>query len=201
MDFSHNPVDNILWVPVDRIYANDYNPNNVALTELVLLYVSIDHDGYTMPIVTLHDPERAGGSEFIGYAAGGPPYRPRTLVGGYVIVDGFHRSTIIRRYKDIYERNAGHLPIAVIKKSINDRMASTVRHNRARGKHSVGGMANMVMTMLQNGWGDARICSELGLEKEELTRLKHVTGYAKLYKDANYSRAMETPAQIKARLK
>jgi ParB-like chromosome segregation protein Spo0J len=119
----------------------------------------------------------------------------------FVIVDGFHRYTIMKRYPDIYAKNHGLLPVVVIDKPLNDRMASTVRHNRARGKHSIQGMGNLVMQMLSNGWRDSRICGELGLEKEELARLKHITGYAKMFKDAQYSRARETPRQIEVRLK
>jgi hypothetical protein len=178
-DLSHNPVAAVRWVPVDKIFANDWNPNSVASTELQLLYLSIKHDGYTMPIVTIRDEAR----------------------DCWVIVDGFHRYSVMKRYKDIYEKNHGLLPVVVIDKPLNDRMASTVRHNRARGKHSIQGMGSLVMQMLANGWRDGRICGELGLEKEELARLKHITGYAKLYKDAEYSRALETPRQIEVRLK
>lgn len=178
MDFSHNPVDNVRWIPIEKIYANDYNPNAVALAEMRLLYTSIKHDGYTMPIVCFYDPEH----------------------DRYIIVDGFHRYSIMKRFRDIYEANHGHLPVAVIKKSLNDRMASTIRHNRARGKHSVDGMGKLVTDMLTNGWPDERICAELGLEKEELVRLKHVTGYAKFFKGHTYSRAKISAKQIEEAL-
>ncbi len=177
-DMSHNPVDAVRWIPLEKVFANDYNPNAVALMEMKLLYTSIKHDGYTMPIVTMYDP--AGDR--------------------YVIVDGFHRYSVMKRYKDIYERNHGLLPVVVIDKPINDRMASTVRHNRARGKHSVSGMSSIVVQMLNNGWSDARICDEMGLEKEELIRLKHVTGYAKFFANGQYSRAVESDRQIEERL-
>lgn len=175
---SHNPVSRVQWVPIEKVYANDYNPNAVALMEMRLLYVSIRHDGYTQPVVTVYDRE----------------------YDRYVIVDGFHRYSIMKRYRDIYEKNHGLLPIVVIDKPLNDRMASTIRHNRARGKHSVDGMGSMVVQLLNNGWDDARICGELGLEKEELIRLKHVTGYAKFFLGAEYSRATETAKQIEVRL-
>jgi ParB-like chromosome segregation protein Spo0J len=178
-DVSHNPVSRVLWVPIDKVWANDWNPNVVAAVELELLYVSILHDGYTQPIVTIYDEAR----------------------DRYTIVDGFHRYTVMKRYRDIYERNHGLLPVVVLDKPLNDRMASTIRHNRARGKHSIGGMGDLVMRLLQGGWSDARVCAELGLEREELVRLKHITGYAKLYANAEYSRAHETPRQIEARLK
>lgn len=174
---SHNPVSRVRWVPIAQVFANDYNPNAVALTELHLLYLSIKHDGFTMPIVTYQVKDR------------------------YVIVDGFHRYQIMKRFRDIYEKNHGLLPIVVIDKPLNDRIASTVRHNRARGKHSIDGMGALVVQMLNNGWDDARVCGELGLEKEELLRLKHVTGYAKFFLGAEYSRATETSKQIEVRLK
>lgn len=168
------PVDHVRWVPLEKVRANDYNPNSVAKTEMRLLCVSIEHDGYTQPIVTIHDDSR----------------------DEYVIVDGFHRYYVMKTTPDIYERCHGLLPIVVINKSINDRMASTVRHNRARGKHSVTGMSSMVFEMLDNGWEDADICNELGMEPEELLRLKHVTGFSKLFQNAEYNRAWMTKNQI-----
>lgn len=172
-------VDNVIRVPIEKVFANDYNPNAVAKQEMKLLYISIKHDGYTMPVVTIYDKEN----------------------DRYIIVDGFHRYSVMKMYKDIYEENDGLLPIVVISQNINDRMASTVRHNRARGKHSIDGMGNIVMNMLKNGWDDKRICFELGLEKEELIRLKHITGYAKFFENSSYSQAMETDKQIEERLK
>ncbi len=142
-----------------------------------LLYLSIKSDGLTQPIVTFYDSER----------------------DKYIIVDGFHRYTTIRTNADIRESTEGKAPIVVIDKDINDRMGSTVRHNRARGKHSVAGMSSMVFTMLQNGMSDADICNELGMEVEEVIRLKHITGFSKLFKDAEYTRAWETDKQIKIR--
>lgn len=171
------PIEFVRWVPLDMVQANDYNPNSVAKNEMRLLYVSISHDGYTQPVVTYWDEE----------------------LGKYVIVDGFHRYTIMRTNKDIYDLNDGLLPIVVIDKDINDRMASTVRHNRARGKHSVAGMGQIVFNMLQNGASDQEICAEVGLEAEELARLKYVTGFAKLFADTEYGQAWETDKQIKAR--
>lgn len=132
----------------------------------------------TQPIVTIFDPER----------------------DMFVIVDGFHRYFTALSNADILARNKGLLPIVVIDKGMNDRMASTVRHNRARGKHSVKGMASMVFQMLENGWSDAEICAELGMEPEEIIRIKAVTGFAKLFQDASYKQAWETRRQIKVRL-
>ena len=169
-----HPVSHVLWVDIDQVQPNDYNPNSVAGVEMGLLYTSIKHDGYTQPIVTIHDEES----------------------GKYVIVDGFHRYFTCKNNIDIQEATGGKVPIVVIRKDINERMAATVRHNRARGKHSVGGMSNMVFQMLENGWGDAEICNHLGMSPDELLRLKHITGFSKLFADAEYSKAWTTKRQI-----
>jgi ParB-like chromosome segregation protein Spo0J len=169
------PVDMIHWVPIERVSPNDYNPNSVANKEMQLLYTSIKNDGYTQPVVTIYDDE----------------------LDKYVIIDGFHRYFTCKNNKDISDRNYGRLPIVVLNKSINDRMASTVRHNRARGKHSVTGMSSMVFKMLDNGWEDSAICNELGMEPEELLRLKHITGFSKLFEDTEYKRSWVTKNQIK----
>jgi ParB-like chromosome segregation protein Spo0J len=174
---KEQPVNLVRWIPIEKVHANDYNPNSVAKNEMRLLYVSISHDGYTQPVVTVYDEEK----------------------DEYVIVDGFHRYTTMRLNKDIYDLNNGLLPVVVIQKSINDRMASTVRHNRARGKHSVSGMASMVFQMLENGWTDEAICAELGVEADELVRLKHVTGFSKLFENVEYRRSWETKRQIQLR--
>lgn len=171
------PIDRVRWVPVEKVFANDYNPNSVATNEMRLLHTSISHDGYTQPVVTIYDAE----------------------ADRYVIVDGFHRYTIMRRYSDIRETTGGMLPIVVISKSIAERMASTVRHNRARGKHSVAGMANIVFGMLDNGVSDSEICKALGLESEELVRLKHVTGFSKLFENVDYKLAWETKRMLQLR--
>ena len=172
---KHNPVDLVRWVPYTQVQANDYNPNQVAKNEMGLLHTSISHDGYTQPVVTVYDEK----------------------LDKYVIVDGFHRYSVMRHYEDIRRKNKGLLPVVVIEKDINDRMASTIRHNRARGKHSVQGMSNIVFEMLENGWSDAEIIKELGMEEEELIRLKHITGFSKLFENAEYSRAWETKNQLK----
>lgn len=178
-DYAEMPVNNVKWVPVERVQANDYNPNSVASNELKLLHTSISHDGYTQPIVTIYDSE----------------------LDKYVIIDGFHRYFTCRSNADIQELTKGRVPIVVLEKSINDRMASTVRHNRARGKHSVNGMANLVFNMLDNGWEDADICNELGMEPDELYRLKHMTGFAKLFEDVEYHQAWETRKQLQLKKK
>lgn len=171
---SSQPIDRVKWVSIDKVEPNDYNPNSVAKVEMGLLYKSIKHDGYTQPVVTIFDPEKKK----------------------YIIVDGFHRYFICRHQKDIQDRNHGLLPIVVIKKDINDRMAATIRHNRARGEHSVTGMSNMVFEMLHNGWTDEQICNQLGMEPEEILKLKHITGFSKLFENIEYQRAWETKKMI-----
>lgn len=171
---ADQPIDRVRWIPINQVQANDYNPNSVAVNEMRLLYTSIHHDGFTQPVVTIYD----------------------DTLKKYIIVDGFHRYTVMRSNPDILERTGGCLPCVVLKKDINDRMASTVRHNRARGKHSVSGMANMVFKMLDNGWDDPDICAEVGLTIDELVRLKHVTGFSKLFENVEYSRAWKTRRQI-----
>ena len=175
-DLPHkHPVGNVLWVDVEDVEPNDYNPNSVASQEMGLLYTSIKHDGYTQPVVTVRDEEK----------------------GKYIIVDGFHRYFICKNNEDIRESTGGKLPIVVLNKGINDRMAATVRHNRARGAHSIQGMSSMVFEMLDNGWGDAEICNHLGMEPDELLRLKHITGFSKLFKDAEYNKAWVSKNQIR----
>jgi len=163
------------WVKIDKVLANDYNPNLVAKNEMGLLYHSIKNDGYTQPVVTIYDKK----------------------LKKYIIVDGFHRHLVMKTFKDIYDSTGGMLPIVVIKKDIKDRMASTIRHNRARGKHALAGMGDIVFKLLDSGWDDVRICKELGLEAEELIRLKHVTGFSKLFADVEYQKSWTTKNQIK----
>lgn len=172
--FEGHPVDRVKWVPVDMVEANDYNPNSVAGREMALLHTSIKHDGYTQPIVTVWDEGREK----------------------FVIVDGFHRYFVCKNNEDVLDSTNGRLPIVVLDKMINDRMASTVRHNRARGSHSVDGMSSMVFAMLDNGWKDEDICNHLGMEADELLRLKHVTGFSKLFEDAEYNKAWTTKHQL-----
>lgn len=169
------PIDLVKWIPVDMVEPNDYNPNSVAKVEMGLLYKSIKHDGYTQPIVTIFDDKKQK----------------------YIIVDGFHRYFTCKSNKDIYERNKGYLPCVVIEKDINERMAATVRHNRARGEHSVSGMSNMVFEMLENGWSDEEICNHLGMEPEEILKLKHITGFSKLFENVEYNKSWQTVRQIK----
>lgn len=162
-----SPVYNVIAVPVDKIQANNYNPNSVAPPEMKLLYDSIKNDGYTMPIVCYYDDAQ----------------------DMYIIVDGFHRYRIMLEYPDIYEREHGMLPVTVIDKSIDQRMASTIRHNRARGSHDVELMSNIVKDLHDLGRSDAWISKHLGMDKDEILRLKQITGLSALFKDINFGKA------------
>ena len=160
-----SPVYNIRRVPIDKIQANAYNPNSVAPPEMKLLYNSILEDGYTMPIVCyyLEDQDK------------------------YEIVDGFHRYTTMLQHKDIYDREGGCLPVSIIDKPISDRMASTIRHNRARGSHDIGLMTNIVSELVESGMSDAWILRNIGMDADELLRLKQISGLASLFKDREFS--------------
>lgn len=164
-----SPVYGIKPVPIDKIQANTYNPNHVAPPEMKLLYESIKNDGYTMPIVCyyLEDEDK------------------------YEIVDGYHRYTVMLTHKDIYEREQGLLPVSVIDKPMSDRMASTIRHNRARGEHSIELMTNIVAELSKSGMSDAWIMKNIGMDAEELLRLKQLSGLQELFKDKDFSKSWE----------
>lgn len=162
-----SPVYQVIAVPIDKVKTNTYNPNKVAPPEMRLLYESIREDGYTMPIVCYYDKE-----EEI-----------------YVIVDGFHRYRVMLDHPDIYEREGGMLPVSVIDKPIDQRMASTVRHNRARGTHNVELMSSIVKELHELGRSDAWIGKHLGMDKDEILRLKQITGLAALFKDVKFGKA------------
>jgi ParB-like chromosome segregation protein Spo0J len=164
-----SPVYNIIKVPVDKLRANEYNPNRVAPPEMKLLYESIKEDGYTMPIVCYYHKDD----------------------DVYEIVDGFHRYGIMLKHKDIYEREGGCLPVSVIDKPISERMASTIRHNRARGTHNIDLMSNIVAELVEMGKSDAWIARHLGMDIDEILRLKQITGLAALFADQDYSMAWE----------
>jgi len=168
------PVDFVKWINIDNIQANDYNPNSVASKEMGLLYTSIKQDGYTQPIVTIADKN----------------------IKKHIIVDGFHRYFTGKKMPDIQKKIMGCLPIVTIEKNINDRMASTIRHNRARGVHAITGMSTMVFEMLKNGWKDEDICNELGMDSEELLKLKHITGFSKLFENVEFKKAWKTTEMI-----
>ena len=162
-----SPAYEVISVPIEKIKPNTYNPNTVAPPEMKLLYESIKTDGYTMPIVCYYS----------------------KLKDVYVIVDGFHRYRIMLEYRDIYERERGMLPVSVIDKPIDQRMASTIRHNRARGSHDVDLMSNIVRELHELGRSDAWICKHLGMDRDEILRLKQITGLAALFKDVNFGKA------------
>ena len=171
-----SPVYGILAVPFEKIKPNTYNPNVMAPPELKLLYDSILEDGYTMPIVCYHDREN----------------------DQYIIVDGFHRYRVMKEYPDIYEREGGMLPVSVIDKPLANRMASTIRHNRARGSHDVDLMSNIVRDLHDIGRSDAWISRHLGMDKDEILRLKQITGLAALFREADFGQAwqpVEVPEQ------
>lgn len=149
-------------VPIDKVVANNYNPNKVAKPEMELLYKSIAEDGLTMPVVTFYDEK----------------------LDKFVIVDGFHRYTVVKEYfkSDV-------IAISVIDKDIRQRMASTVRHNRARGVHKVDLQAEMVVDLLKKGWDENEISKELGMDLEEVLRLKQQTGIAEVFKNKKFSKS------------
>ena len=159
-----SPVYQVIPVPIEKIQPNTYNPNTVAPPEMKLLYESIKIDGYTMPIVCYYNKES----------------------DTYIIVDGFHRYRIMKENADIYEREKGMLPVTVINKSIDQRMASTIRHNRARGSHDVDLMSNIVKELHELGRSDAWISRHLGMDRDEILRLKQITGLASLFKDIKF---------------
>lgn len=164
-----SPVYKVIAVPVEKIQANAYNPNIVAPPETKLLYQSIKEDGYTMPIVCYYLPDQ----------------------DRYEIVDGFHRYRVILDHKDIYDRESGKLPVVVIDKDLSNRMASTIRHNRARGCHSIEIMTSIVAELVKSGKSDAWILKNIGMDAEELLRLKQLSGIAELFKNKDFGHAWE----------
>lgn len=168
--FKGEPVDCVIWVPADQVEANDYNPNSVAPPEMKLLEISITEDGYTQPIV----------------AWGKNDY--------YEVVDGFHRNRVGKESKPVQERIHGYLPITLInegREDRGDRIAATIRHNRARGKHQIAAMSDIVLDLSRRNWSDAKIGRELGMEPDEVLRLKQITGLAELFSDVEFSEAWE----------
>lgn len=169
-----SPVYNVIRVPVDKIQANSYNPNAVAPPEMKLLELSIWEDGFTMPVVCYYLPDE----------------------DKYEIVDGYHRYTTLKTSERIFEREEGHLPVVVIEKDLSNRMASTIRHNRARGVHSVELMSNIVSDLVTAGMSDGWILRHIGMDKDELLRLKQITGIAALFKDGEFSEAWKQTEPI-----
>ena len=159
-----HPVSSVKWVPAEKVFANDYNPNTVAPPEMKLLKISIESDGFTQPIVVWeHD-------------------------GNYEVVDGFHRHLVGKQL------GLTHLPVVVIngdRTDKNDRIASTIRHNRARGKHQVVGMSEIVQELSRRNWSETKIGRELGMEPDEVLRLKQIGGLAEMFADKEFSEAWE----------
>lgn len=168
--FANEPVDFVQWVKEELVIANDYNPNTVAPPEMELLHTSIQEDGYTQPIVVYqHD-------------------------GIYEVVDGFHRNRVGKEYKDIHDRIHGYLPVTIINDDRHekaDRIASTIRHNRARGKHRVEAMSDIVIELKRRNWSDTKIAKELGMDADEVLRLTQITGLAEMFADKDFSEAWE----------
>jgi ParB-like chromosome segregation protein Spo0J len=164
-----SPVYDVRAVPIEKVKANDYNPNAVAPPEMALLEVSIWEDGYTQPIVTYYDKDN----------------------DAYIVVDGFHRYLTIKNSERIRQREKGLLPVVVIDKAIGDRMASTIRHNRARGTHNIELMSVIVAELVEMGKGDRWICEHIGMSVDELLRLKQITGLAALFANRDFSDSWE----------
>lgn len=164
-----SPVYNVKAVPIEKIRANSYNPNAVAPPEMKLLELSIWEDGYTMPIVCYYIPES----------------------DTYEIVDGFHRYTVMLTSKRIRDREGGMMPVVTIDKPLSNRMASTIRHNRARGAHSIELMSNIVAELTKSGMSDAWILKNIGMDADELLRLKQISGLAELFRNKEFSKSEE----------
>lgn len=173
--FAAEPVDFVKWVPQIEVRANDYNPNSVAPPEMELLRVSIMEDGYTQPIVSNYETDH------------------------YEVVDGFHRNRVGKECADVSARIKGYLPVVQIRSSqvdITDRMASTIRHNRARGKHRVEAMSEIVIELKRRNWSDDKIAKNLGMEPDEILRLCQISGLSEIFKDQDFSAAWDVEGQV-----
>ena len=168
--FKHEPIDFVEWVEKEEVQANDYNPNSVAPPEMELLKTSILADGYTQPIVTNQENEKR------------------------VVIDGFHRNRVGKECSEVTERVFGYLPIVQIRAEqvdVTDRMASTIRHNRARGKHRVEAMSDIVIELKKRNWSDEKIAKNLGMEPDEVLRLCQISGIADLFADSDFSQSWD----------
>lgn len=164
------PVDCVIWVPNTDVMANDYNPNSVAPPEMKLLEISINEDGYTQPIVTFKNENIRE------------------------VVDGFHRNRVGKECESVKTRVHGYLPVVTInteRADKGDRIAATIRHNRARGKHSIDGMANIVLELRRRNWSEEKIGRNLGMDPDEVLRLSQITGLAEMFADKEFSEAWE----------
>jgi ParB-like chromosome segregation protein Spo0J len=169
--FKNEPVDFVEWIKNDLVHQNDYNPNSVAPPEMELLRLSISEDGYTQPIVSMLNND--GLSE---------------------VIDGFHRHRVGKECSDIKSRVHGYLPLVRIRESQEnktDRMASTIRHNRARGKHKVEAMSDIVIELSRRNWSDEKIAKNLGMDPDEVLRLKQISGLAEMFSDEDFSEAWD----------
>ena len=162
------PVDCVKWIPADKVKANEYNPNRVASAEMKLLHTSIKLDGYTQPIVAY-----------------------KLDNGEYEVVDGFHRNRVGKEYKDINKRIHGYLPIVVLNKPLDERIGSTIRHNRARGTHQIRSMSEIVLDLAKAGWTDEEICKKIGMELDEVIKLKQITGLKEAFQNHEFSKSWE----------
>jgi len=173
--FSREPVDCIEWVHTDGITANDYNPNSVAPPEMELLKLSILEDGYTQPIVSW------------------------SKDGVREVVDGFHRNRVGRECMEVRQRIRGYLPLTTIntdRQDRGDRIASTIRHNRARGKHAVTAMSDIVIELKRRNWSDEKIARELGMDQDEILRLCQISGLAELFTDQEFSKSWDVEGSV-----
>lgn len=169
--FASEPVDFVRWVKSPMVHSNDYNPNSVAPPEMELLRLSIQADGYTQPIVSMADPD-----------------------GRFEVIDGFHRHRVGKECADIQGRIHGYLPLVQIRESQQDktdRMASTIRHNRARGKHKVEAMSEIVIELKRRNWSDEKIAKNLGMEPDEILRLCQISGLSELFQDQEFSKSWD----------
>jgi len=167
--FKTEPVDCVLWVKNDSVQANDYNPNSVAPPEMELLRLSISNDGYTQPIVSMANQD-----------------------GTREVIDGFHRNRVGKECEDIQSRVHGYLPVVTIRESQSDknnRVASTIRHNRARGKHRVESMSEIVVDLKRRNWSDKKISKELGMDSDEVLRLSQISGLVEMFADKDFTNA------------
>jgi hypothetical protein len=173
--FKNEPVDYVKWVKCDEVVANDYNPNKVAPPEMELLEISIMNDGYTQPVVTFPNNDKIE------------------------VVDGFHRTRVSKESKIVKQRVFGYTPTVIIRKEQsdkNDRIASTIRHNRARGKHQVDAMSEIILELKNRNWKNERIARELGMDEEEILRLCQITGLKDIFKDDDFSKSWESSDSI-----
>lgn len=168
MGLKH-PVLNVQLVPIERVEGNEYNPNKVAPPEMKLLELSVKKDGLTMPVVVAAEKKNEN----------------------WVIVDGFHRTAVCKTVPEIKDSLEGYLPVTILEKNLENRVAATVRHNMARGTHQVELSAKLVAFLKRNDWSNKRIGEELGMDPDEVLRLRQITGLAEAFQDQEFSRSWE----------